>query len=151
MLRLKKYAREFRTPERKQKIRKGSEAIRFPFCVGTLSGSVVFGYTFRVFCSKMRKSEVIPMTKNDISPTVSFDADQIRRENIRQVLLLVQEALEERGYNAINQLAGYLISNDPAYISSHKNARSIIQSVERHEIIEELVRFYLEENGKNKE
>ena len=69
------------------------------------------------------------MTKNDISPTVSFDADQIRRENIRQVLLLVQEALEERGYNAINQLAGYLISNDPAYISSHKNARSIIQSV----------------------
>ncbi len=87
------------------------------------------------------------MTKNDISPTVSFDADQIRRENIRQVLLLVQEALEERGYNAINQLAGYLISNDPAYISSHKNARSIIQSVERHEIIEELVRFYLEENG----
>ncbi len=99
----------------------------------------------------MRISEVIPMTKNDISPTVSFDADQIRRENIRQVLLLVQEALEERGYNAINQLAGYLISNDPAYISSHKNARSIIQSVERHEIIEELVRFYLEENGKNKE
>ena len=91
------------------------------------------------------------MTKNDISPTVSFDADQIRRENIRQVLLLVQEALEERGYNAINQLAGYLISNDPAYISNHKNARSIIQSVERHEIIEELVRFYLEENGKNKE
>ena len=91
------------------------------------------------------------MTKNDISPTVSFDADQIRRENIRQALLLVQEALEERGYNAINQLAGYLISNDPAYISSHKNARSIIQSVERHEIIEELVRFYLEENGKNKE
>ncbi len=91
------------------------------------------------------------MTKNDISPTVSFDADQIRRENIRQVLLLVQEALEERGDNAINQLAGYLISNDPAYISSHKNARSIIQSVERHEIIEELVRFYLEENGKNKE
>ena len=84
------------------------------------------------------------MTKNDISPTVSFDADQIRRENIRQVLLLVQEALEERGYNAINQLAGYLISNDPAYISSHKNARSNIQMVERYEIIEELVRFYLE-------
>ena len=86
------------------------------------------------------------MSNIDISPTVSFDADHIRRENIRQVLMLVQAALEERGYNAINQLAGYLISNDPAYISSHKNARSIIQSVERHEIIEELVRFYLEEN-----
>jgi uncharacterized protein (UPF0297 family) len=88
------------------------------------------------------------MDRKDISPTVSFDADRVRRDNIRQVLLLVQDALEERGYNAINQLAGYLISNDPAYISSHKNARSIIQSVERHEIIEELVRFYLEENQK---
>jgi uncharacterized protein (UPF0297 family) len=86
------------------------------------------------------------MAKDDITETVSFDADQVRRENICQVLKLTQEALEERGYNAINQLAGYLISNDPAYISNHKNARSIIQSVERHEIIEELVRFYLEEH-----
>ena len=84
------------------------------------------------------------MNNVDISPTVSFDANQIRRENIRQVLMLVRDALQERGYNAINQMAGYLISNDPAYISSHKNARSIVQSVERHEIIEELVRYYLE-------
>jgi len=91
------------------------------------------------------------MSRQDVTPTVSFDAEEVRRENIRQVLMLVRDALDERGYNAINQLAGYLISNDPAYISSHKNARSIIQSVERHEIIEELVRFYLEENGKNKE
>ena len=88
------------------------------------------------------------MSRQDVTPTVSFDAEEVRRENIRQVLMLVRDALDERGYNAINQLAGYLISNDPAYISSHKNARSIIQSVERHEIIEELVRFYLEENSK---
>ena len=86
------------------------------------------------------------MTKSDVTTTVSFNADQVRRENICQVLKLVQQALEERGYNAINQMSGYLISNDPSYISSHKNARSIIQSVERHEIIEELVRFYLEEH-----
>ena len=78
--------------------------------------------------------------------TVSFNAEDIRRENIREVLSLVANALEERGYNPINQLAGYLISNDPAYISSHNNARSVIQSVERHEIIEELVRCYLEGN-----
>ena len=58
----------------------------------------------------------------------------------------MSKALEERGYNSINQLSGYLISNDPAYISSHNNARSVIQSVERHEIIEELVRFYLQEH-----
>ena len=46
--------------------------------------------------------------------------------------------------NAVHQIAGYLISNDPAYISSHKNARNIIQQVERDEIIEELVKSYLE-------
>ena len=59
------------------------------------------------------------------------------------MLSQVSDALVERGYNAVNQLAVYLISNDPAYISSHKNARTIIQSIERHEIIEELVRSYL--------
>ena len=50
------------------------------------------------------------MTRKDISPTVSFDADKVRRDNIRQVLLLVQDALEERGYNAINQLADTSVS-----------------------------------------
>ena len=52
--------------------------------------------------------------------------------------------VEERGYNSENQIAGYLISNDPAYISSHKNARNLIQKIERYEIIEELVRAYLD-------
>ena len=80
----------------------------------------------------------------DITETMSFRSEDLRRDTIKHVLRLVQEALEERGYNSVNQLAGYLISNDPAYISSHKNARTIIQSVERYEIIEELVRAYLE-------
>ncbi len=79
-----------------------------------------------------------------ITETMSFKSDEIRKDNIRQVLRMTEEALEERGYNAVNQLAGYLISNDPAYISSHRNARTIIQSVERYEIIEEIVRYYLE-------
>lgn len=86
------------------------------------------------------------MTNKDLTETMNFKSDEIRRNNIRQVLRLTKQALEERGYNSVNQLAGYLISNDPAYISSHRNARSIIQSVERHELIEELVRYYLEEN-----
>lgn len=81
----------------------------------------------------------------DVTATVSFEADKLRRDNIKHVLKSVDEALSERGYNTVNQLAGYLITNDPAYISSHKNARTIIQGVERHEIIEELVRAYLEE------
>ena len=82
----------------------------------------------------------------DITETMSFRSEDLRRDTIKHELRLVQEALEERGYNSVNQLAGYLISNDPAYISSHKNARTIIQSVERYEIIEELVRAYLEDN-----
>lgn len=86
------------------------------------------------------------MNQKSPTETISFSAEELRRENIREVLTHVESSLNERGYNAINQLAGYLISNDPAYISSHNNARSIIQSLERHEIIEELVRYYLEGN-----
>ena len=88
------------------------------------------------------------MAQKSVTETISFSAEELRRENIREVLKHVEKALNDRGYNAINQLAGYLISNDPAYISSHNNARSVIQSIERHEIIEELVRFYLEEHDK---
>ena len=78
--------------------------------------------------------------------TMAFKSEAVRKENIKQVLRLVKDVLEERGYNAVNQLSGYLISNDPAYISSFRNARSVIQSIERYEIIEELVRQYLDEN-----
>ena len=82
----------------------------------------------------------------DITETMAFKADQLKRENIKRILKFTEEALEERGYNSVNQLTGYLISNDPAYISSHKNARNIIQTVDRYEIIEELVRAYLLDN-----
>ena len=76
--------------------------------------------------------------------TLAINLEDIRKQNIKDVMSLVEEALSERGYNAVSQIAGYLISNDPAYISSYKNARSVIQTVERHEIIEELVRVFLE-------
>ena len=82
--------------------------------------------------------------KKDVTETMAFKSEDMRRENIRHIVRLVDSALRERGYNSVNQLAGYLISNDPAYISSHQNARSIIQNVERYEIIEEMVRSYLE-------
>ncbi len=83
------------------------------------------------------------MEKN-IDQTMAFSADLLRRENIKELLKEVEAALEERGYNSVNQISGYLITNDPAYISSHKNARTKIQKVERYEIIEELVRYYLD-------
>ena len=78
------------------------------------------------------------------SSTMLFNSEDLKRENLKQLLKTVSDALIDRGYNPVNQIAGYLISNDPAYISSHNNARSNIQQVERYEIIEELVRFYLE-------
>ena len=79
------------------------------------------------------------------STTMLFTSEDIKRENLKQLLREVSCALEERGYSPVNQLSGYLISNDPAYISSHNNARNNIQQVERYEIIEELVRYYLED------
>lgn len=87
------------------------------------------------------------MSNKNKTETVAFKTDELRRDNIKQVLKQVQAALAERGYNAVNQLSGYLISDDPAYISSHKNARNLIQTVERYEIIEELVRTYLDEES----
>ncbi len=80
----------------------------------------------------------------DYGKTLSFSSEEVKRENIKQILLLVKQALKERGYEPINQISGYLISNDPAYISSHLNARTTIQSLDRYDIIEELVRYYLE-------
>ena len=80
----------------------------------------------------------------DLTKTKVFSSEDMRREMIRQNLKTVIDALNERGYNAVHQIAAYLIPNDPAYISSHKNARNIIQQIERDEIIEELVKSYLE-------
>ena len=76
--------------------------------------------------------------------TMAFKTQNVRSSQIKTILQTTKAVLEERGYNAVNQIAGYLISNDPAYISSFKGARLNIQSVERYEIIEELVRSYLE-------
>ncbi len=58
----------------------------------------------------------------------------------------VCEAMKEKGYNPINQLVGYLLSGDPAYVTSHNDARSQIRSLERDELLEELVRAYLEKD-----
>lgn len=61
----------------------------------------------------------------------------------QQILQLVYEALEEKGYNPVNQIVGYLLSGDPAYITSFKDARTLIKKIERDELLEELVTSYL--------
>lgn len=79
-----------------------------------------------------------------------FDFGQNSQENIKQTLKTVFEALEEKGYNPINQIVGYLLSGDPAYIPRLNDARNLIRQHERDEIIEELVRSYLKNNGETK-
>ncbi len=73
---------------------------------------------------------------------------QVSKEEARRVARVLQEvyrALEEKGYNPINQIVGYILSGDPAYITSYKDARTLIRSLGRDELIEELVRSYLQD------
>jgi uncharacterized protein (UPF0297 family) len=69
--------------------------------------------------------------------------DEPMDTNVKEVLLTVFGALQEKGYNPINQIVGYLLSGDPAYIPRYKDARSLIRKIERDELIEELVKSYL--------
>ena len=81
----------------------------------------------------------------DISNTQFFRAVQEEKKlEASQVLEQVYTALTEKGYNPINQIVGYIMSGDPTYITSHKSARSLIMKVERDEILEELVKVYIE-------
>ena len=61
----------------------------------------------------------------------------------KRILMAVSAALREKGYNPVNQIVGYILSGDPTYITGHKNARSLIMKVERDEIVEELLTFYI--------
>ncbi|WP_141706282.1 IreB family regulatory phosphoprotein [Desulfuribacillus alkaliarsenatis] len=66
----------------------------------------------------------------------------------RDVVLTVYEALKEKGYHPINQIVGYILSGDPAYIPRHNNARNLIRKIERDDLIEELVTSYLKQHKK---
>lgn len=80
--------------------------------------------------------------------TSLFDLREIDTENIRVTLKEVYSSLEERGYNPTNQIVGYLISGDPGYISSYKDARNKIQSVDRAKIVEILLLEFQKKNNK---
>jgi uncharacterized protein (UPF0297 family) len=69
--------------------------------------------------------------------------DKIEQRTIEEILTIVYDALEERGYNAIDQMVGYILSGDPSYITSHNNARNIIGHIERDDLVEELIKSYL--------
>ena len=77
--------------------------------------------------------------------TVMFKLKADAEVSVREVLALVYDALSEKGYSPINQIVGYLLSGDPAYITSHQNARNLIRRLDRDELLEELVTYYLKE------
>ncbi len=91
------------------------------------------------------------MKKGNFDQTMMFNVKNEDEVNeARQILKEVYEALKEKGYNPINQLVGYLLSGDPAYITSHKNARSNIRKLERDDLLEEMVSVYLNTELENK-
>ncbi len=79
-----------------------------------------------------------------VNKTQLFKIEQEQPVLVSDVIEQVYCALTEKGYNAVNQIVGYIMSGDPTYITSHKNARSLIIKVERDELVEELLKHYIE-------
>lgn len=75
--------------------------------------------------------------------TRKFNAAEDRDEQIHHVLTSVYEALKEKGYDPVNQIVGYILSEDPTYITNHNNARALIRRVDRDELLQTLVKYYL--------
>ena len=79
----------------------------------------------------------------DPNKTIQFSLKGDREETTRQILVSVYDALMEKGYNPINQIVGYILSEDPTYITTHNNARSLIRRLDRDELLQDLVKEYL--------
>jgi Uncharacterized protein conserved in bacteria len=75
--------------------------------------------------------------------TLTFSIVEDREKEIKETLANVYSALQEKGYNPINQIVGYILSEDPTYITAHNNARSLIRKIDRDELLQILVKSYL--------
>ena len=75
--------------------------------------------------------------------TMTFSIGDQTEQEIRNTLTIVYDSLKEKGYNPINQIVGYILSEDPTYITTHNNARSLIRRIDRDELLQELVKNYL--------
>lgn len=75
--------------------------------------------------------------------TMSFKVEGDKNAKAKEILKQVYEALVEKGYNPINQIVGYILSGDPTYITSHKDARNLIRAIERDELLEKMVKKYI--------
>jgi uncharacterized protein (UPF0297 family) len=75
--------------------------------------------------------------------TMTFSIGDQTEQEIRNILTLVYDSLKEKGYNPINQIVGYILSEDPTYITTHNNARNLIRRIDRDTLLQSLVRYYL--------
>ncbi|HIY09585.1 MAG TPA: IreB family regulatory phosphoprotein [Firmicutes bacterium] len=78
-------------------------------------------------------------------PTISFSLGEDREKEVKQLLTTIYDALRQKGYNPINQLVGYILSEDPTYITTYNNARSLIRRIDRDELLRILVKSYLDD------
>ncbi len=76
--------------------------------------------------------------------TMTFSVHEDKEKEMKKILTTVYDALKEKGYNPINQLVGYILSEDPTYITTYNNARSLIRHVDRDELLQVLVKSYLD-------
>ena len=81
-----------------------------------------------------------------IDETIRFKLQSDSPEEMKEIMKQVHTALKEKGYNPINQIVGYILSEDPTYITTHNNARSLIRKVDRVELLQQLVKDYLKED-----
>jgi uncharacterized protein (UPF0297 family) len=75
--------------------------------------------------------------------TMTFSIGDQTEQEIRNILTIVYDSLKEKGYNPINQIVGYILSEDPTYITTHNNARNLIRRIDRDTLLQSLVRYYL--------
>ncbi len=85
----------------------------------------------------------------DLNKTIQFSIKDEHEEAMRQTIVAVYEALREKGYNPISQIVGYILSEDPTYITTHNNARSLIRRLDRDELLQALVKNYLQIGSDN--
>ena len=91
------------------------------------------------------------MAETNLGSTQFFSTRPEQEMEVKQVLDHAYNAMEEKGYNPVNQIVGYIMSGDPTYITSHKGARSMIMKVERDELVEELLQEYIKNREKEDE
>ena len=83
------------------------------------------------------------MTKSENGKTITFSITHEKETETKAILQTVYDALKEKGYNPINQIVGYILSEDPTYITNYKNARGLIRKIDRDELLNLLVRDFL--------